>query len=69
MNIAIVEDDNAAATVITGFIERYAKENAVELFSKRYCTADEFLADTESRDSVVVFDVKMPGTVGMVTAV
>ena len=65
MNIAIVEDDNAAATVITGFIERYAKENAVELFSKRYCTADEFLADTESRYSVVLFDVKMPGTSGM----
>ncbi len=65
MNVAIVEDDNAAAAVIGGFIERYAVENAIELNAKRYPTADEFLADAESRYAVVLFDVKMPGTSGM----
>ncbi len=65
MNIAIVEDDNTAATVISGFIDRYSKENSVELYAKRYETADKFLEDTESRYSVVLFDVKMPGTSGM----
>lgn len=65
MNIAIVEDDNAAATVISSFVARYAAENSVELSAKRYETADAFLADTETRYAVVLFDVKMPGTSGM----
>ena len=65
MNIAIVEDDNAAATVIGGFVERYAAENALPLTATRYHSADDFLADTQARYAVVLLDVKMPGTSGM----
>lgn len=65
MNIAIVEDDNAAAAVISGFIDRYAKENGADLVKTRYHNADSFLADSDKLYAVVLFDVKMPGTSGM----
>ena len=65
MNIAIVEDDNAAAAVISGFIDRYAKENGADLVKTRYPNADSFLADSDKLYAVVLFDVKMPGTSGM----
>ncbi len=65
MNIAIVEDDNAAASVISGFIDRYAEENGGEFVRTRYPNADEFLADTDKRYAVVLFDIRMPGTSGM----
>lgn len=65
MNIAIVEDDNASATVIGAFVERYAGESGAELSATRYRNADEFLADTETRYAVVLLDIMMPGTNGM----
>ena len=65
MNIAIVEDDNAAAAVISGFIDRYAKENGADLVKARYPNGGSFLADSDKLYAVVLFDVKMPGTSGM----
>ena len=67
-NIAIVEDNDNAAKVISSHIEKYIEENQIQLNIIRFNNADEFLAHYQSIYSVVLMDIQMPGTDGMSAA-
>ena len=44
-NIAIVEDQDAAAQRLTGYIEKYAAETGQEFHVTRFCNGEELLKD------------------------
>ena len=67
-NIAIVEDNDNAAKIISGHIEKYMEENQIELNIVRFNNADLFLADYQQIYSVILMDIQMPGTDGMSAA-
>ena len=59
-NIAIVEDNDQYATVITEYINKYMNENNVELNIIRFNNADDFLKDYQQIFSVILMDIQMP---------
>ncbi len=67
-NIAIVEDEDAAAEVLQGHIEQYAQRNGQEFQICRFHDAVEFLKDYRPLYSVVFMDIQMPHRDGMSAA-
>ena len=67
-NIAIVEDNDNAAKIISDYIEKYMEENQIELNIVRFNNADLFLANYQQIYSVILMDIQMPGTDGMSAA-
>lgn len=67
-NIAIVEDNDNAAKIISDYIEKYMEENQIELNIVRFNNADLFLANYHQIYSVILMDIQMPGTDGMSAA-
>jgi DNA-binding LytR/AlgR family response regulator len=67
-NIAIVEDNDNAAKIISDHIEKYMEENQIELNIVRFNNADLFLANYQQIYSVILMDIQMPGTDGMSAA-
>ena len=47
-NIAIVEDNDQYASVITEYINKYVSENNIELNIIRYNNADDFLKEYQT---------------------
>ena len=68
-NIAIVEDQDAAAQRLTGYIEKYAAETGQEFHVTRFCNGEEFLKDYKGIFAVVFMDIQMPKKDGMEAAV
>lgn len=68
-NIAIVEDEDAAARALAEHIEQYAKQNGQSFRIDRFRDAVEFLTDYKPLYSVVFMDIQMPHRDGMSAAV
>ena len=67
-NIAIVEDEDAAASVLKGYIEKYAAKSGQQFHIERFTNGVDFLKDYQSIYSVVFMDIQMPQRDGMSTA-
>ena len=67
-NIAVLEDENAAAATLTSYIERYAKENGTKFNIVRFTDGTELMKDYSSVYSVIFMDIEMPVMNGMDTA-
>ncbi len=67
-NIAIVEDEDAAAAVLTGYIEEYGKAAGQEFRISRFHDAVEFLGAYKPLYAVVFMDIQMPFRDGMSAA-
>ena len=68
-NIAIVEDENAAAEHLTAYIRRYAAEFGQQFNITRFCDGDAFLKDYKTIYAVAFLDIQMPRKNGIDAAV
>ena len=68
-NIAIVEDEDAAAALLSDYIDRYSAQTEQEFKTVRYNNAVDFLAEYRAVYSVVFMDIQMPRKDGMSAAV
>lgn len=65
MNIAIVEDENAAAALLTEYLQRYGEEMGETFEIIRYPDAQAFLEPYDHAHQIVFMDIQMPGMDGM----
>ena len=68
-NIAIVEDENGAASQLSAYIRRYGEENGCRFNIVRFNDAADFIAGYQSIYAVVFMDIQMPRMNGMDAAV
>lgn len=68
-NIAIVEDEDAAANLLLSYVEKYGKTFGQQFNVVRFHDAAEFLAGYKSVYAVVFMDIQMPKMNGMDGAV
>lgn len=67
-NIAVVEDEDEAAKLLVGYIERYGEQNGLKFNVVRFSSAVEFLAAYKPQYAVVFTDIQMPQKDGMTAA-
>ena len=67
-NIAIVDDEDAAAEVLNGYIGRYSQESGKTFNVVRFRSAEEFLENYVSIYAVVFMDIQMSEMNGMKAA-
>ena len=68
-NIAIVEDEDAAAQRLAEYVQRYAAGTGQEFNVVRFPNGAEFLRDYQTVYAVVFMDIQMPEKNGMDTAI
>ena len=68
-NIAIVEDEDASAELLTSYIVKYGKTYGQEFNVIRFKNAVEFLEDYKAVYTVVFMDIQMPKMNGMDAAI
>ncbi len=59
-NIAIVEDEDGAADVLTEYIRRFSAETGQEFHVERFRDGARFLEEYRARYAVVLMDIQMP---------
>lgn len=64
-NIAIVEDEDSAAGLLTGYINEYEKKTGQKFNVLRFTNGVDFLNDYKSTYAVVFMDIQMPHKNGM----
>lgn len=68
LHIAVVEDDADALEQTRGFLERYARENGLELRISLFRDGSGILADYRPVYDVIFLDIEMPEVSGMEAA-
>ena len=68
MNIAIVDDSDADAQSLIGYLDAFEAERGAGLVTERFRDANSFLKSDTSRFSLVIMDIDMPGLSGMEAA-
>lgn len=68
MNIAIVDDSDADAQSLIGYLDAFEAEREAGLVTERFRDANAFLKSDTSRFSLVIMDIDMPGLSGMEAA-
>ena len=68
IRVAVVEDDDACAERICGYLEKFAGENGLSMPAVRFTNGVDFLSDGIGRCDVVLLDIEMPLMDGMTTA-
>ena len=68
MNIAIVDDSDADAQSLIGYLDAFEAEREAGLVTERFRDANSFLKSDTSRFSLVIMDIDMPGLSGMEAA-
>ena len=66
--IAVVEDEDESAELLSGYIAKFAAESGQTLQVDRYRDGAEFLAGYKAKYAVVFMDVQMPCRDGLVTS-
>lgn len=69
IKIAIVEDNSADRELLTRHIERFQKEESVQIQCEFFKNGLQFLNDFNDEFSIVLMDIEMPVMDGMETAV
>ena len=65
IRVAIVEDENSAAQLLSDCLRRYGGETSEEFEIHRYHDAQAFLTDYRRDVQIVFMDIQMPGMTGM----
>ena len=65
---AIIEDERAAADILSGCLDRYSEENGVVFSCDRYDNAVSFLEEYDGRYDIVFMDIEMEFLDGMSAA-
>ena len=68
-NIAVVEDQDGAASKLASYIEKFAAQTEQKFNIVRFRTGTDFLEDYRAVYAVVFMDIQMPGINGMDAAV
>ena len=68
-NIAIVEDEDGAAEILSEYIRRFSKETGQEFRIDRFRDAVDFLNGYKAKYAVVFMDIQMPHRDGMSASV
>lgn len=68
IEIAIVEDDDKDAQILSSYIERHGSEKNILFRITRFPSADALLFDYRKRFDIIFMDIRMPGQDGMASA-
>ncbi len=68
INIAIVDDDDSFRAKLLDFIERYGRENSLNLNVAAFCDGKEIVEDYKSSFDIIILDIEMPQIDGMSAA-
>ena len=68
LRVTAVEDDLADSALLTGFLERYGRENGLKIETKLFHSAVDFLEEYRGDADILLLDVDLPGTDGMSAA-
>ncbi len=65
INIAIVEDENAAADILSGYIAEYESTAGEDMRVVRFTNAIDFLSNYKANYDIVFMDIELPELDGM----
>lgn len=68
ISVAIVEDDDAAAALLEGYLHTFEQNSGVRFSIKRFCEAVSFLSEYRSLYDIIFMDIEMPNLSGMEAA-
>lgn len=68
IRLAIVEDEDSNAEILSGHIQRYAAQTGEKIISTRFSNGVDFISDYSFSFDIIFMDIKMPYMDGMTAA-